>query len=120
MMEKKKLKVEEANRKFEELWMITRKQDKLQLSIPAINQSVADGLSMTDHANAIILEISQWKGNITPLIEHGYLAEKINSLNRDWEWMQKHYEMRNTNPDIFQDTEILVGGKNKWKLKEVI
>jgi hypothetical protein len=53
-------KIEEANKKFVELLGITTAQDKLQLSIPAINQSVADGLSMTDHANAIILEVCRF------------------------------------------------------------
>jgi hypothetical protein len=113
----RKEEIEEVNEKFEKLWKLTREQDKLQLGISAINQSIADGLSFIDHANAIILESSLWKGNIVPMLTHGYLAEKIKALNRDLEWAEKHYEMRETNPDIFRNLDFDFK-LNRWKLKE--
>ena len=112
------LRLEEMNKKFDDLRELTRTQDKLQLDITPLNQSIADGLALVDHANAIILESSLWKGNIIPLLEHGYLEEKINALNRDLEIMKKHYEVR-THPVIFENLEFDYG-KNQWKLKQVI
>ena len=72
--------IELANKKFDELYEITRKQDEIQLSIPRINESIAISTSIINDANAIILEISKWKGDLEPICRYGYLFEKVKSL----------------------------------------
>jgi len=72
--------IEHANIKFEELSEHTR----LIPDVPAINESIAISTSMVNRANGIIMEVAKWKGDLEPLIRHGYILEKIRSLVADY------------------------------------
>lgn len=73
------------------LHRLTRLQDDIQLSVPAINESVAISNAATDKANAIMLELSKWRGDLEPIIKYGYFLEKVRSLNDDYNALAHDY-----------------------------
>ena len=79
----------EANRKFEKLFRHTEKMPYP----PAINESIAISTSMATKGNAIIKEIAKWKGDLEPLIRHGYLLEKIRGLVADYNAMAHDHKI---------------------------
>jgi hypothetical protein len=81
--------IEEANRKFEKLFRHTEKMPYP----PAINESIAISTSMAIKGNAIIREVAKWKGDLEPLIRHGYLLEKIRSLIADYNAMAHDHKI---------------------------
>jgi hypothetical protein len=78
---------------FNVLHDITTLQDKIQLSIPVVNESIALSTSLTNHANALLLEASKWKGDIRPQIEHNYTHEKVKGIIKDWNAMVHDYNI---------------------------
>ena len=79
----------DANRKFEELFRHTEKMPYPS----AINESIAISTSMATKGNAIIKEIAKWKGDLEPLIKHGYLLEKIRGLVADYNAMAHDHKI---------------------------
>lgn len=79
----------EANRKFEKLFRHTEKMPYP----PAINESIAISTSMATKGNAIIKEVAKWKGDLEPLITHGYLLEKIRGLVADYNAMAHDHKI---------------------------
>lgn len=92
-------KLDEVNRKFDELLELTIKQDELQLSIPALNEGLSVALSAINNANGIIGEISKWKGDIVPIVEHGYFKEKVRALSSNLEAMEHNYRLIKKYPE---------------------
>jgi hypothetical protein len=72
--------IESANIKFEKL---SEHAGKIPY-VPALNESIAISTSMVNRANGIITEVAKWKGDLEPLIKHGYILEKIRSLVADY------------------------------------
>jgi len=81
--------IEEANRKFDKLFRHTEKMPYP----PAINESIAISTSMATKGNAIIKEVARWKGDLQPLISHGYLLEKIRGLVADYNAMAHDHKI---------------------------
>jgi hypothetical protein len=79
----------EANRKFEKLFRHTERMPYP----PAINESIAISTSMATKGNAIIKEVAKWKGDLEPLIRHGYLLEKIRGLVADYNAMAHDHKI---------------------------
>jgi len=71
---------EKATCLFDVLHEITELQDNIQLAIPHINDSTQHSKNLTNNANAILLGVSQHKGNIKYIVRDGYIKEKINYL----------------------------------------
>jgi len=90
--------INDTNEKYEELNKLTQQQDSLNLSITSLNESIAISKSISDRANAILLEVSRWRGDLKPLIEHGYLFEKVNSLINDYNALAHDYVITHGNP----------------------
>jgi len=83
--------INEANRKFDKLTDIV---DELQKTYPpAINESIAISTSMQSKATGIIMELARWKGDLEPLVRHGYLLEKIRGLVTDYNAMAHDYKI---------------------------
>jgi len=100
--------IKEVNSKFDKLDSLTKEQDELQLSIPAINESIAVSLGAVNNANAIILEISRWKGDIMHLAKSKYLRDRI-------KWIVGNYN------GIVHDYGLISGDKvMKFKINEFI
>lgn len=76
--------LEEINRKFRELHELTEKQDSLNLSIDPPNESIAIARDIINSANAIILEVSKYYGDLETLERYGYLEEKVRYLCHGW------------------------------------
>jgi len=85
--------VEKAACLFDLLSDITKLQDVVQLAIPPINESVAISKAITNDANALLLEVSRWRGDIRKLLRHGYIMEKIKRLITDWNAMAHDYNI---------------------------
>lgn len=94
--------IREANEKYDKLYKLTREQDSLQLSIPAVSESIAISRSIGDRANAIILETSKWKGDLEPIIKHQYLLEKVTSLINDYNALAHDYAI------IFDEPVVMI------------
>lgn len=99
--------LERTNANFDLLHDITKLQDRIQLSTPALNESIAISNSLINHANALILEASKWKGDIRPQVMYGYTREKVGSIVDDWNAMVQDY-------NITHGTSI-----NKLELREI-
>jgi hypothetical protein len=89
--------IDDANQKFRALHKLTQEQDILQLSIPHPSESLAIGLDIINHANALILEVSKYYGDIQPIARHGYLTEHFEYLCRGVNGMIQDYNI--TTPD---------------------
>jgi len=76
--------IEDTAKLFKKLHNITSEQDKMQLSIIPINESVALSRNMINDANALILEALKWSGDIRPQVRYGYTREKVLSIINDW------------------------------------
>lgn len=74
--------IDKANEKFNHLMAITERQEAIYP--PAINESITISTSMANRAGAIIKEIAKWKGDLQPLVGHGYILEKIRELVREY------------------------------------
>lgn len=74
---------------------LSHKVARLQESvwIPALNESIALSNSLINHANALILEATRWKGDIRKQVEFGYTFEKVNSIVNDWNAMAHDYNI---------------------------
>jgi hypothetical protein len=72
--------LDEINDKFDRLHKLTEEQDILQLSIPKPTESLAISLNIVNHANALILEISKYHGDIEPITKYNYLLEHFEGL----------------------------------------
>jgi hypothetical protein len=81
--------IKETNRKFEKLFRHTEEMPYP----PAINESIAISTSMATKGNAIIKEVAKWKGDLEPLIKHGYLLEKIRGLVADYNAMAHDHKI---------------------------
>jgi len=79
--------LDRVNRQYKILNDLTQLQDSIQLSISALNGSIANSNAMINDANALILEASKWKGDIRPQVRHGYAYQKVKSLVNDWNCM---------------------------------
>jgi hypothetical protein len=82
---------------YETLHDITEAQDITNLTIRKIVDNSDDPrwlpIHITDNANAIILGISDAKGNPKLMIRSGgYVEEKVNSLNNKWNALIWKYE----------------------------
>ena len=74
---------------YKTLHNITKAQDIVNLTIRKIIDDSEDlrwiPIHIVDNANAIILGISELKGNPKSIIRSGgYVDEKVNSLNNNW------------------------------------
>jgi hypothetical protein len=79
---------------YDFLHEITELQDKANLNVDwGYNYSTRFASNMIDHANAVILGVSSWKGDIRPVLRHGYVHEKIRSLIDDWNAMAHDYAL---------------------------
>lgn len=85
--------IERAKCLYPLLYDLTKLQDKIQLGIPSINESTAIAKSMTNNANAIMLNVSELKGDIRPILRHGYFEEKMNHLINDWNAAAQDYNI---------------------------
>ena len=112
--------VEKANCTYELLHKVTEAQDVIQLSIPAVNQSMATSNAMINDANALILEASKWKGNVEPQVDFNYTKEKAERIKKDWDNMVNDRSMANESQ---QGRETIFEGlvfnfsTNKWERK---
>lgn len=82
---------------YETLYNITKAQDITNLTIREIVDDSEDPrwipIHITDNANAIILGISERKGNPKSIIRRGgYVEEKVNSLDTKWYMLRAKYE----------------------------
>ena len=109
--------VDKANCTYELLHKVTEAQDVIQLSIPAINQSMATSNAMINDANALILEASKWKGNIEPQVDFHYTAEKVERIKRDWEHMINDRKIANEERESIFEGLIFNFQTNKWERK---
>ena len=82
-------KVDKANCLFILLHDISDLQDSIQIEIPKINQSVNYSKSLTNSANALLLEASRWKGDIRPQLTVGYDRKHIDNIIRTYNNMSK-------------------------------
>jgi len=94
--------IKEANRKFEELFRHTEEMPYP----PAINESIAISTSMATKGNAIIKEVAKWKGDLEPLIRHGYLLEKIRGLVADYNAMAHDHKIVFGKAPFIKDIEM--------------
>jgi len=78
---------------YKVLYDLTTLQDWLQLNISPINESTAISNNMINDANAIILEISKWRGDIKTLVDYSYLFQKVKSLINDWNTIVHDYNV---------------------------
>ena len=85
--------IEKANCLISLLHEITELQDHIQLAIPPINESVALSKSLTNDANALLLEASRQRMDIRKQIENGYTKEKVENIIRDWNWIVHDYNI---------------------------
>lgn len=82
---------------YETLHNITKAQDITNLTIREIVNDSEDPrwvpIHITDNANAIILGISERRGNPKSIIRRGgYVEEKVNSLGDKWYMLKAKYE----------------------------
>ena len=82
---------------YETLFNITRAQDITNLTIREFINNSEDPrwipIHIVDNANAIILGISERKGNPKSIIRHGgYVEEKVNSLEDKWNMLRSKYK----------------------------
>lgn len=69
---------------FGVLYDITSAQDKIQLSIPSVNESIRLALNLVNDANAIILGVSRNRGDIRKIVSEGYVEEKVGKAIAHW------------------------------------
>jgi len=74
------------------LYRITELQDYVQLSIPAINPSVALTKELTNSANALLLNASRARFDVRPQIG-GYTAEKVERTVKAYNDMVHDYNL---------------------------
>lgn len=82
---------------YETLYNITKAQDITNLTIREIINNSEDHrwipIHIADNANAIILGISEHKGNPKSIIRRGgYVEEKVNSLKDKWNMLRMKYQ----------------------------
>ena len=82
---------------YETLFNITKAQDITNLTIREFINNSEDPrwipIHIVDNANAIILGISERKGNPKSIIRHGgYVEEKVNSLEDKWNMLRSKYK----------------------------
>lgn len=77
------------DRKFQELYKITEKQDVMNIDlIKDLNDDTDKRwipLHMIDNANAIILGISRNRGRPKPIVNEGYVGDKLRDLLAKWD-----------------------------------
>jgi hypothetical protein len=83
--------IDNANVKFNKLMNIVEELEKTYP--PAINESIAISTSMKAKATGIIMELARWKGDLEPLIKHGYILEKIRGLVADYNAMAHDHKI---------------------------
>lgn len=83
--------VERTDCSYGVLHRLTRLQDDIQLGIPAINESAAISNEAINKANAIILEMSKWKGDLEPIITYGYFLEKASGMADTYNAMARDF-----------------------------
>jgi hypothetical protein len=94
--------IKETNIKFEKLFRHTEGMPYP----PAINESIAISTSMATKGNAIIKEVAKWKGDLEPLIRHGYILEKIRGLVNDYNAMAHDYKIVFGKAPFIRDIEM--------------
>lgn len=82
---------------YETLYGITKAQDITNLTIREIINNSEDPrwipIHIADNANAIILGISEHKGNPKSItMRGGYVEEKVNSLSDKWYMLRAKYK----------------------------
>lgn len=82
---------------YQTLYNITQAQDIINLKLRAIVNDDEDPswipIHIVDNANAIILGISERKGNPKSIIMHGgYVEEKVDSLRDKWSILKLKYD----------------------------
>lgn len=82
---------------YKTLYDITKAQDITNLTIREIINNSEDPrwipIHIADNANAIILGISEHKGNPKSIIKRGgYVEEKVNGLSDKWYMLRSKYE----------------------------
>jgi hypothetical protein len=80
-----------ANEKFNKLYESVERQEGIYP--PAVNESIAISQSMVARANGIVKEVAKWKGDLEPLINHGYILEKIRQLVSDYNAMAHDHKI---------------------------
>lgn len=85
--------VERARCLFKLLDDVTKLQDKVQISIPPLNESNRRAKSIINNANAIILDLSKFRGNIKNVLETPYVREKVNELIDNYNQMVHDYNL---------------------------
>ena len=110
--------IEELNKSFDERYNKIRELEVIE-PIP-VNESIAIANSMATHALAIMKEVALWKGDISPIYRHGYVREKMESLQRDLEAMKHDLSERVPREVVFRDIEF-DPSTHKWKkISEVL
>jgi len=108
--------INKANCLYGLLRDITRLQDEVQLSIPAINESVAISNNLINNANALILEASKYKGDIRPQVLYGYTRGKVGAIVENWNAMAHDYNI--TQKD--QSELLVLEHKKEFKIPIII
>lgn len=81
---------------------VTKLQDILNLSLDvSVNYSTQLARNMVDYANAIILGVTSKRGDIRPVLEHGYVDEKIGHVVHIWNCMANDYNLTLDDPGKF-------------------
>jgi len=87
-----------ANCLFSLLHEVTTVQDDIQRAIPSVNASVAVSRRLTNSANGIILNVSRLRGDIEPIVEHGHVDEKVETIVNAWYSVIHDYNITHKTP----------------------
>lgn len=81
---------------------VTELQDILNLSLDvSVNYSTQLARNMVNYANAIILGVSSKRGDIRPILQHGYVDEKVRNVVYIWNCMANDYNLTVDDPADF-------------------